>query len=214
MKQFYCVWDYILCGLGLSLLGLTVIYQQSQYKPVLVWRTGQDLEIINPFMKVRREERDREFSSSLFCWHSVAFCYVWARLYGTRSGKRLLWLLHVLILLHMPYAPHSGLFSALLKGPSAEGILPPSHSTSRVRILSILAGPSNCKGLFLGLRHSFKVEISIEFRLGDRVSPHKDTSTRMCMSQVISVTTVVSDIRLLCNFAKWTRAEATKSMKN
>lgn len=126
----YMVWDYILCGLGLSLLGLTVICQQSQYRPVLVWWTGQDLEIINPFMKVRREERDREFSSTLFCWHSVAFCNVWARLYGTRSGKRLLWLLHVLILQHMAYAPHSGVFSALLKGPSAEGILPPSHSTS------------------------------------------------------------------------------------
>lgn len=128
MEQFYC--DYILCGLGLSLLGLTVICQQSQYRPVLVWRTGQDLEIINPFMKVRREQRDREFSSTLFCWHCVVFCNVWARLYGRRSGKSLLWPLHVLILLHMAYAPHSGVFSALLKGPSAEGTLPPSHSTS------------------------------------------------------------------------------------
>lgn len=102
MEQFYSVWDDMLRGLGLSLSGLTGICQQSQYWAVLLWVTGTDLEIINPFLK---EDRENETGSSppLFSADTLQpsgiseSSYTAAVALGTgeRSGKELLWLLYM-----------------------------------------------------------------------------------------------------------------------
>lgn len=71
--------------LGLLTVGVSRNLPAESILGCLLWTTGMDLEIINPFTKARQREWDEGFSSALFCWRSAAFWNIWAELYS--SGR-------------------------------------------------------------------------------------------------------------------------------